>query len=396
VSRSKHWNAVAAGAATVLAAGGLAGFATTNANAAAPAAAADCGVVFDDFDYSSHTDPAITTNKWSVRTNSGGPGIPGAAWPAENVSFPTVDGQKSLQLTSWTDGTAAGTAQSEFLSNSLRFYEGTYASRVKFADAPVSGNDGDHLVETFFTITPLHAPMDPDYGEIDFEYLPNGGWGEPSNIMYQTTWETYQAEPWQAVNTHGQQRQSFDGWHDLVFTVSAGKVTYYIDGQRMAEHGEPYYPETPMSVNFNLWFIDAAAHTGGRSTYRQAVDYFYYAGGEVLSPAEAKNRVETYRAAGTSHADTLTRVCSGSPTAGPTSSPTGSPTGSPTATPTATPTTAPPTGPADCSTAPAWAWNAVYLEGQQVRHTGKLWQANWWTRGSEPGLTAQWSQIGTC
>ena len=29
--------------------------------------------------------------------------------------------------------------------------------------------------------------LDPDYGELDFEYLPNGGWGEPSNILYTTT-----------------------------------------------------------------------------------------------------------------------------------------------------------------------------------------------------------------
>jgi hypothetical protein len=392
VSR-KRLKALAAGAATALVAGGLAGFAATADAAVAPKAAAGCGVVFDDFDYTSHTDPAINANKWSVRSNSGGPGIPGAAWPAENVSFPSVDGQKSLQLTSWTDGTGAGTAQSEFLSNSLRFYEGTYASRVKFSDAPISGNDGDHIVETFFTITPLNAPLDPNYGEIDFEYLPNGGWGEPSNIMYQTTWETYQAEPWQAVNTHGEQRTSFNGWHDLVFTVSGGEVTYYIDGTKVATHGGIYYPETPMSVNFNLWFIDSAAHTGGRSTYTQAVDYFYYAGGEVVSPTEAKNRVTAYRSAGTKHQDTLTSICSGSPTPGPT---TGNPTASPTTNPPTNPTTPPPTGPVDCSNAPAWAWGTVYLEGQRVKHTGKLWQANWWTLGSEPGWTAQWRQIGTC
>jgi hypothetical protein len=393
VSRQR-FKALAAGAATVLVAGGLAGFAASTADAAAaPAAAAGCGVVFDDFNYSSHTDPAIAANKWSVRSNSGGPGIAGAAWPAENVSFPTVDGQKSLQLTSWTDGTAGGTAQSEFLSNSLRFYEGTYASRVKFSDAPDSGSDGDHIVETFFTITPLNAPLDPNYGEIDFEYLPNGGWGETQNIMYETTWETYQNEPWLAVNAHGSQYASYNGWHDLVFTVSGNKVTYFIDGVQVAQHGADYYPETPMSVNFNLWFIDSAGHSGGRATYTQAVDYFYYAGGEVLTPAEAKNRVTTYRSAGTGHQDTLTGICSGGP-----GQPTGSPTASPTVSPTTPPTTptTPPTGPVNCSNAPAWSWGTVYLEGQKVKHVGKLWQANWWTLGSEPGLTAQWRQIGTC
>jgi len=394
VSRRTTLKAGAVGAATALLAAGLAGLASTDASAAESpaAAAADCGVVFDDFNYSSSTDPAINANRWSVRTNAGGPGIPGASWPASGVTFPTVDGQKSLHLTSYTDGTASGTAQSEFLSNSLRFYEGTYASRVKFADAPVTGNDGDHLVSTFFTITPLNAPLDPNYGEIDFEYLPNGGWGETQNIMYETTWETYQAEPWVADNIHGSQYKSYAGWQDLVFTVKNGHVKYYINGELVADHSGKYYPETPMSVNWNLWFIDAAAHTGGRATYTQAVDYFYYAGGEEISPATATSRVAAYRAAGTTHQDTLTSICSGGPT--PTSGPT-TPPSSPPTTPT-TPPTPPPTGPVDCSNAPAWAWGTVYLEGSKVKHVGKLWQANWWTLGSEPGLTAQWKQIGTC
>src|SRR3989337_1663476 len=211
----KRLSAGLAATAAVLATGTVAAVASGS-----PAVAlAPCQVLFDDFNYSGPADPLISQRGWSVRTNSGGPGVPGASWPASNVSFPTVDGARSLQLQAATDGTAGGTRQSEFL-HQRKFFEGTYAARVKFADAPVSGNDGDHLVETFFTITPLNAPMDPSYGEIDFEYLPNGGWGEPSNIMYETTWETYQAEPWQAVNAHGEQRQSYSGWHDLVFTVA--------------------------------------------------------------------------------------------------------------------------------------------------------------------------------
>jgi hypothetical protein len=190
---------------------------------AAPAAAAVCQALFDDFNYGGPSDPLISQRGWTVRTNAGGPGVPGASWPASNVSFPTVDGAKSLQLQASTDGTGGGTSQAEFF-HQRKFFEGTYAARVKFSDAPVSGTDGDHLVETFFTITPLNAPMDPDYGEIDFEYLPNGGWGEPGNILYETTWETYRPDPWEAVNTHGEQRQSFNGWHDLMFTGAAGHV----------------------------------------------------------------------------------------------------------------------------------------------------------------------------
>ncbi|MEE6261785.1 carbohydrate-binding protein [Plantactinospora sonchi] len=391
MSRTPPTRALAAGAAALLAASAVVAVtATTAANATTSPgiAAASCGALFDDFGYTSSSDPALAARNWTVRTNSGGPGVPGAAWPASNVSFPTDAGQKVLQLTARTDGTAGGTSHAE-LFHQRKFFEGTYAARVRFTDAPTAGPDGDHLVETFFTITPLDRPLDPNYGEIDFEYLPNGGWGEQGPIFYQTTWETYQNEPWVADNTHTAQRTSFAGWHDLVFTVSEGRVRYYVDGQQVADHGDRYYPETSMSINFNLWFIDLTGRTGtGQATYQQQVDWLYHTDREVLTTAEVKNRVAAYRAAGTGHVDTV-----GAGGGCPTPSPTVTPTRTPTPSPTATPTSPPPVG---CAGVPAWDWGTVYLEGQRVRHNGRLWQANWWTQGSEPGLTAQWRQIGTC
>jgi hypothetical protein len=170
----------------------------------------------------------------------------------------------------------------------------------------VRGVDGDHVVQTFFTITPLNQPMDPNYGELDFEYLPNGGWGEPANILYATTWETYQAEPWVADNIHTEQRTSFSGWHDLVIQVSGGRVRYYVDGALFADHGDKYYPETPMSLNFNLWFI-AGGLVGapGDRAYRQQVDWVYFAKGQVLSPDAVRAKVAGYRAGGVTHVDTV-------------------------------------------------------------------------------------------
>ncbi|THV29498.1 family 16 glycosylhydrolase [Glycomyces paridis] len=392
-----------AGVAAAILAVAAAGLATAHAEPDAGAAepAACDGVLFDDFAYDSSSDPDIAARGWTVRTNAGGPGVPGAAWPAGNVSFPTVDGATSLQLRAATDGTGGGTSHAEFL-HQRKFFEGTYAARVKFADAPVSGTDGDHLVETFFTITPLDAPLDPDYGEIDFEYLPNGGWGETGPIFYQTTWETYQNEPWIADNTHTSQRESFDGWHDLVFTVSGGHVKYYVDGTLVADHSGKYYPETPMSVNFNLWFIDTAAHAGGTSVYHQQVDYFMHSVGEVLSPAEVNARVAGYRADGTEHTDTVGTGGGECPTVGPTD---------PTDPPTTEEPTDPPTGGADCATAVDWAFGSVYTAGNTVVHERSangdpggpksgdgehLWRANWWTQGSEPGWTPQWTDLGSC
>jgi hypothetical protein len=400
---SKRRAAVAASVATLtaLAAGTVAAVLGGSATAALPT----CAALFDDFSYSGPADPLINQRGWSVRTNSGGPGVPGASWPASNVSFPTVDGAKSLQLQASTDGTGAGTSQAEFL-HQRKFFEGTYAARVKFADAPVTGSDGDHLVETFFTITPLNAPMDPSYGEIDFEYLPNGGWGEPSNIMYETTWETYRPDPWEAVNAHGEQRQSFAGWHDLMFTVSAGHVKYFIDGAQVADHSGIYYPETPMSINFNLWFIDTAAHSGGMATYRQQVDYLYHTVNEALTPAQVSSRVNGYRASGVTHTDT---VGTGGGTC-PTSTPTASQSSSPSASPSVSPTPSS-TGGTSCANAPFWNISTVYLGGARVKHQRSangvpggppssdgvhLWRARWWTQGSEPGWTQQWEDLGRC
>ncbi|MGA4990153.1 cellulose binding domain-containing protein [Nonomuraea bangladeshensis] len=265
-----------------------------------PTGPGSTGVLFDDFTYSGPSDPLLAQRGWTVRSNSGGPGVPGATWSPSAVSFPGG----LLTLDSTTNGTASGTVQAELSTANRKFFEGTYGARVRFTDAPTSGPDGEHVVQTFFTITPLRFNLDPDYGELDFEYLPNGGWGEPSNILYTTSWETYQGEPWQAVNTHTEERASFAGWHDLVIQVSGGRIRYYVDGRLFADHGDIYYPETPMWIMFNQWFIDLQAATGTR-TYRQQVDWLYYSKNEVVPPADVVSRVGALRAAGTAFRDTV-------------------------------------------------------------------------------------------
>ncbi|WP_229075900.1 ricin-type beta-trefoil lectin domain protein [Actinoplanes sp. DH11] len=277
--------------------------------AAAPqsSAAVGCGVLFDDFNYASRTDAALGQRGWSIRSNAGGPGVAGARWLADNVSFPTVDGQKVAQLRAVTDGTAGGTSHAEFSQSNRRFFEGTYLARIKFADAPVSGPDGDHVNQTFYTISPLAAPRDPMYSEMDFsEYLPNGGWGDPGPVNYQTTWYTYVADPWYADNQHSQQSRSLNGWHDVMATVSGGHVKYYIDGTLVGDHSGKVYPRQNMSIDFNQWFIDLAGHTGGgASTYLQSVDYVYHAKKQVLSPAQAAAAINGYRSGNTTHADSV-------------------------------------------------------------------------------------------
>jgi hypothetical protein len=367
------------GAALTLAVVALSLATVDSAHGDVAAAAPACGVLFDDFAYTSHTDSALTAHGWQVRGNSGGPGVPGATWAPENVTFPIVAGDKVMQLASSTDGTAAGTKHTEVLQGERRFFEGTYASRIRFSDAPSTGVDGDHVNQTFFTISPLRYDNDPIYSELDFsEYLPNGGWGETGPINFQTSWHTYQLEPWVSKNKSNNQRASIDGWHNVVATVADGHVKYYIDGVLVADHDRsgPFdvYPRQSMSLNYNQWFIDLAGHSGGLSTYLEQADWVYYAKNQVLTPQAAVAAAAGFRSGGVRFKDDLVGDC-GSPTT------------------TTTTTTVPPVG---CGGVPAWRWETVYLEGERVSHTGHLWRARWWTQGSEPGWTAQWQDLGTC
>jgi hypothetical protein len=394
---------VLASAAVLVSVGGAVAVTST-----AGAAEATCGQLFDDFAYASSADSALTRNGWVPRTYQGGPGVPGANWSANNISFPTADGQKVLQLTASTDGTGAGTNHAELYSSQKRYFEGTYASLVRFSDTPAGGADGDHINQTFFTISPLNGDLDPTYSELDIsEYLPNGGWGETGPINYQTTWYTYRNEPWFADNVHSEQRRSLAGWHDLVAQVANGHVVYYIDGVQVGDHSGKFYPRQTMTINWNLWFIDTAAHSGGLSTYVEQVDWVLFAKSQVLSPAQVTSQTASYRSAGSTFTDTVDSA--GPCSTPPTTPPTAPPTTPPTTPPTNPPTTTPPA--TNCSNAPAWSISATYTGGQTVKHERSrygdpngprsgdglhLWRARWWTQGSEPGWTQQWEDLGRC
>lgn len=262
--------------------------------------------LFDDFTYTSHTDPALASHGWSVRSNSGGPGVPGATWAPDNVTFVRDGSNTVMNLETSTAGTAGTTEMTEVLTRAVKFRNGTYAARVHFSDAPRSGPDGDRLVQTFFTINDLTAPMADDYAEYDFEYLPNGGWGEPSNILYTTSWETYRPDPWEAVNAHSESRTSYAGWHDLVVTIDNSSIVYYVDGQEFGRHDSRYLPERPMSINFNQWLIDLAGQTSTTPrSYDQKVDYVLHVKDQVLTPAQVAAKVSAYRSAGTAFQDTV-------------------------------------------------------------------------------------------
>ena len=261
--------------------------------------------LFDDFSYTGPGDTALTSFGWVVRNDTGGPGPANSGYKSSNISFITDPGNSSnklMRMAAITNGTAGtGTSQAELDWNALKFLEGTYATRFYMSDAPVSGGpDGDEINETFFTITPLNFDLDLAYSENDFEYLANGGWGiANSPTMWNTTWETYQPDPWQKDGVSTSTIGSLAGWHDLLMTVSGGHVKYYIDNVLIADHSGKYYPESLMSINYNIWYIPetlGAAGTGTSRTYIQQADWLYFTPNTVLTQAQVNAFVADFRA----------------------------------------------------------------------------------------------------
>jgi len=263
-------------------------------------------IFFDDFSYDSAL--AMTANGWILRDKAGWPGIPGASWSPENVSFvddPDQAGNRLLQMVSATNGVASGTHQTQ-VCHQRKYLEGTYAARVRFSNQPLSGPDGDQLVETFYMISPLQAPLDPDFSEMDNEYLPNGGWGYTQPTFFVTTWETAQIEPWIADNLSETHQGSLAGWHTLLIQVGKGDVNYLLDGNPIAHHWGKTYPESPMSINFNLWFIDGGLLKSDEiREWVERVDWVYFEADTKLSPAQVEGRLQELRAASSPFLDTV-------------------------------------------------------------------------------------------
>src|SRR5690606_19143032 len=210
-------------------------------------------IFFDDFNYENTITDEFKNFGWHVRSGLGNPGPEGAIWSDSFISIQEGPVNKVLRLEAEIKDTVL--IQSELNFKEQKMFEGTYAARVHYTNKPDTGIDGAGLVQAGFWLFSNYSETlgTERYSEIDFEYLPNGGWGytdEP--VMHLTSW--YLDNP--KDNIHQPVKGDFSGWHTFLITIADGKIKYYDGAELLAEQGSKYYPRCNMNIVANLWFID--------------------------------------------------------------------------------------------------------------------------------------------
>lgn len=272
-------------------------------------------LLFDDFTYTTPDDASFLLN-W--KASDYGPAAPGVGvFSKNNVVFmvdPANSLNKQMRIMFKTSGSRETTIQGE-VEGKKQFLYGTYATRMRFYNQPIEGpsqvvgpDTGDRMIQTFFTISPYYVP-NTDYGELDFEYLPNAGWNADEGgrftgpTMWNTTWknrDTRITKPTQ---------EDFSGWHTFWMTVTPTAVTYYIDDRIMVQHTNvEYIPKTTMYLMYNIWVsgeMFAAGQNGIPRTWAEDVDWVYYAKDTTLTRSDVESFVNQYRSQNIPKKDTL-------------------------------------------------------------------------------------------
>jgi hypothetical protein len=283
-------------------------------------------ILFDDFTYTTTTQ--LANNGWRLRTWEGGPGLANSTWSTNNISFvtdPVAPANKFMRLKASTNingstiannrATTGSVSQAEVARVEQIYKNGTWAARMYFNDAPNVGPDGDTAIETFFGLTDYIEGSEP-YSEIDFEYLPNGGWwtGSATPSMWSGT---YRIVDWSDESNHGVTRtqSSLQGWHTLVMQVQDGQISFYIDGNYQTGFSGAVAPDYPMYLMFQLWIsndcFDAGCNVRGfinNSNFREYsedIDWVYFEKNNIVPASEIPQKVASLRAAGVSYVQNI-------------------------------------------------------------------------------------------
>lgn len=259
---------------------------------------------FDDFHY--ERIEALRDFGWNLRSEPGHPGVPGARWSPDALQLHREGQTQMLRLTAQTDGTPRGTVQAQ-LCHARKVLHGTYAARVRFANAPLEGSDGDPVIQAVYAVAPLRHDFDPEFSEIDWEYLANGGWGSPETRLYAITWQTVRIEPWQPHHQVHQEKRALEGWHTLVVQVDEQGTRWFVDGRAVARHGGRNRPVVPMAISFSLWFSPGGLlpPSAQPRLWAKDIDWVLHIANRVLAPSQIEARVQRLRRAGTTRHDSV-------------------------------------------------------------------------------------------
>jgi GH18 family chitinase len=252
--------------------------------------------MWDDFNYASSSDTELTgINKWFIVNGTDGPPS-GAIYAKEGITFyndAQNSGNKIMGIAAIASNDPTKNRHARIETSVMPYRNGTFAARVYFDDTPALY--GDANVETFYTINSYATCNNPDlYSEVDFEYLPWDAWQwERKKAMYYTTWETCE------IRDHVKSTQSFEGWHNLVYTAIEGQpVKWYVDGQLIGSM-DKYQPDSDCNISFANWIYQntTGSSTTTRTTTMQ-VDWVYHAKNVALTTQEVLDLVASLRSKG--------------------------------------------------------------------------------------------------
>lgn len=267
---------------------------------------------FDDFSYTAEegsSDPQFLCFGWYVRDWAGGPGVTGAAWRPDYVSWapdPDLPGNRIMGLRATTSGAADSTFQSEVGTQEDLFYEGTYCARIRFAEAPVGS--AQPSVQSISLFKGLDCDL--NYSECDIEYTFVDPWSTRCSqlpALHLQTWEQYCESPLiydMLPNPPSPICGALIGWHTYMIQIASGSVRYYVDGMLKANHGGEYYPESPMHILLLHWFADSLS-PGLQADYFMEIDWLYHAKDTVLSTSQVSSIVDQFRTSGVERLNTV-------------------------------------------------------------------------------------------